>query len=239
MLVLHKSLLLRSLSNTLCLIPRCLIQAENVCCHLWSDGSIGTGALDVVRSLGDPWRVVALSAHRQLKEAVATTQSTRPKYFAATCTKSAEQFDFSAVPAGPKSQGSRCLNSVGYMFRSGHRGCGRRGNQLGCLSTVAAAEAGKRLALANKEALVVAGGIVTEALRKSGGELIPVDSEQVQFFRRFMLVPPKQVQRIILTASGGPFRTWSKEKLASATISDALAHPTWQMGRKITIDSAR
>ncbi len=108
----------------------------------------------------------------------------------------------------------------------------------GLLSTVAAAEAGKRLALANKEALVVAGGIVTEALRKSGGELIPVDSEHSAIFQAIHAGSPKQVQRIILTASGGPFRTWSKEKLGSATISDALAHPTWQMGRKITIDSA-
>jgi 1-deoxy-D-xylulose-5-phosphate reductoisomerase len=103
---------------------------------------------------------------------------------------------------------------------------------------MAAAEAGKRLALANKEALVVAGGLVTSAVERSGGELIPVDSEHSAIFQAIQAGRSGQVEQIILTASGGPFRNWNKRQLAQATVEDALAHPTWQMGQKITIDSA-
>ncbi|MCA9132809.1 MAG: 1-deoxy-D-xylulose-5-phosphate reductoisomerase, partial [Planctomycetales bacterium] len=108
----------------------------------------------------------------------------------------------------------------------------------GLPSTLAAAKAGKRLALANKEALVVAGGLLTEALRHSGGVLLPVDSEHSAIFQALQAGGRDEVARIVLTASGGPFRTWSPRRIAEASIEDALAHPTWQMGRKISIDSA-
>ena len=109
----------------------------------------------------------------------------------------------------------------------------------GLLSCLAAAEAGKRLALANKEALVVAGSLLTEAVRKGGAELLPIDSEHSAIFQAMHSGrQPNEVRRIILTASGGPLRDWSTDRLSSATAKDALAHPTWQMGKKITIDSA-
>lgn len=205
---------------------------------LGATGSIGTGTLDVMRSLGEDWRVVGLSAHKQLAEAVQAAQTARPKYLAATCSESAKDYDFSDLPAGTEVlKGPESLVQLATCPEVGTVVAAVVGS-AGLLSTVAAARAGKRLALANKEALVVAGGIVTEALRHSGGELIPVDSEHSAIFQAIHAGNAQQVERIILTASGGPFRTWTQDRLATASISDALAHPTWQMGRKITIDSA-
>ena len=191
-----------------------------------------------MRSLGDQWRTVGLSAHKQLAEAVEAAKWIRPRYLVATCESAAAQFDFSGLPGGTELlRGPDGLITLATCPEVDTVVAAVVGS-AGLLSTVAAAEAGKRLALANKEALVVAGGIVTDALKKSGGELIPVDSEHSAIFQAIHAGNAQQVERIILTASGGPFRTWTSSQLASATVSDALAHPTWQMGRKITIDSA-
>jgi 1-deoxy-D-xylulose-5-phosphate reductoisomerase len=108
----------------------------------------------------------------------------------------------------------------------------------GLPATLAALQAGKRVALANKETLVVAGRIVTDTARQYGGELVPVDSEHSAILQCLAGRQPHEVRRLVLTASGGPFRTWSAERIADATVQDALRHPTWQMGSKITIDSA-
>jgi 1-deoxy-D-xylulose-5-phosphate reductoisomerase len=108
----------------------------------------------------------------------------------------------------------------------------------GLPATLAALRMGKRVALANKETLVVAGSIVTETARLHGGELVPVDSEHSAILQCLAGRQPHEVRRLLLTASGGPFRTWPAERIAAATVTDALKHPTWQMGSKITIDSA-
>jgi len=108
----------------------------------------------------------------------------------------------------------------------------------GLPATLAALRLGKRVALANKETLVVAGAIVTETARVHGGELVPVDSEHSAILQCLAGRQPHEVRRLVLTASGGPFRTWPPERIAAATVADALKHPTWQMGSKITIDSA-
>lgn len=105
-------------------------------------------------------------------------------------------------------------------------------------ATLAALEGGKRVALANKETLVIAGDLVRQACAAGSGEVIPVDSEHSAILQCITGHPTSAVRRVVLTASGGPFRGWSAERLASATVDDALRHPTWQMGRKITIDSA-
>jgi 1-deoxy-D-xylulose-5-phosphate reductoisomerase len=105
-------------------------------------------------------------------------------------------------------------------------------------ATLAALEGGKRVALANKETLVIAGNLVKQACAAGSGEVIPVDSEHSAILQCITGHPTSAVRRVVLTASGGPFRGWSAERLASATVDDALRHPTWQMGRKITIDSA-
>ena len=108
----------------------------------------------------------------------------------------------------------------------------------GLEATLAALGAGKRVALANKETLVMAGDLVLEAARLGGGELVPVDSEHSAVLQCIAGRPESELHRLILTASGGPFREWPSEKLFHATVEDALRHPTWQMGKKITVDSA-
>jgi len=105
-------------------------------------------------------------------------------------------------------------------------------------ATLAALESGKRVALANKETLVIAGDLVRQACGAGSGEVVPVDSEHSAILQCITGHPASQVRRVVLTASGGPFRDWSADRLDSATIEDALRHPTWRMGRKITIDSA-
>jgi 1-deoxy-D-xylulose-5-phosphate reductoisomerase len=108
----------------------------------------------------------------------------------------------------------------------------------GLEATLAALDAGKRVALANKESLVVAGDLVMDAARHAGGEIVPVDSEHSAILQCLAGRSPGDVRRLIITASGGPFRAWSEEQVAAATRADALRHPTWQMGPKITVDSA-
>ncbi len=108
----------------------------------------------------------------------------------------------------------------------------------GLEATLAALGRGKRVALANKESLVMGGSLVTDACRNGGGELIPVDSEHSAILQCIAGRPGVEVRRLIITASGGPFRGWSDEQLERATLDDALQHPTWRMGRKITVDSA-
>jgi 1-deoxy-D-xylulose-5-phosphate reductoisomerase len=108
----------------------------------------------------------------------------------------------------------------------------------GLNATLAALGKGKRVALANKESLVMGGALVTEAAQQGGGELVPVDSEHSAILQCIAGRPLSEVRRLVLTASGGPFREWSSERIQTATLADALRHPTWQMGRKITVDSA-
>lgn len=108
----------------------------------------------------------------------------------------------------------------------------------GLEATLAALRAGKRVALANKETLVMAGELVLQAAREGGGEIVPVDSEHSAVLQCISGSPRPQLRRLIITASGGPFRDWPLEKLSRATVDEALKHPTWRMGRKITVDSA-
>lgn len=205
---------------------------------LGATGSIGRATMDVVESLGEPWRVAGLSAHGRLTELVELARRHEPNYAVATCRQSAAAFDFCNLP--PQTQrliGPEGLIQLAEMPEVGTVVAAVVGS-AGLASSLAAARAGKRLALANKEALVVAGGLLTEALARSGGELLPVDSEHSAIFQALQAGQTKEVQRIILTASGGPFRTWTPARIAAADPDQALAHPTWQMGRKISIDSA-
>ena len=108
----------------------------------------------------------------------------------------------------------------------------------GLEATLAALRAGKRVALANKETLVMAGELVTRAAREGGGEIVPVDSEHSAVLQCLAGRSPAELARLMLTASGGPFRTWTRDRIAAATVTEALQHPTWKMGKKITVDSA-
>ena len=109
---------------------------------------------------------------------------------------------------------------------------------VGFVPTLRALEAGKRVLLANKETLVMAGELMTRAAKKSGAELLPIDSEHNALHQCLRGERSEEVRRIVLTASGGPFRTWNKAEMKQATVAEAMRHPTWTMGSKITIDSA-
>jgi 1-deoxy-D-xylulose-5-phosphate reductoisomerase len=205
---------------------------------LGASGSIGTATLDVLRQLGGAWRVSALSAHTQVEQLAARCHEfSCPLAIITDSQQSADlsQFNFPAS--------TRVITGSAGLLEAA--ACPEIGTVVAAIVGAAgvecalvAAQCGKRLALANKESLVVAGSLLTETIDDAGGELIPVDSEHSAIFQALQAGADKEVRRLILTASGGPLRTWDKSRLAQATVADALAHPTWQMGRKITIDSA-
>jgi 1-deoxy-D-xylulose-5-phosphate reductoisomerase len=197
---------------------------------LGSTGSIGTTALRVIARHPDRFRVSALTAFNNAPLLGEQVRELSP--------------GFVGIVNGNGSQsamgwttGARCL--VDAVERDDtdiviNAVVGAAGLD----ATLAALKAGKRVALANKETLVVAGELVAAAAREGKGELVPVDSEHSAILQCLAGRPRADVRRVILTASGGPFRGWNRERLATATIDDALRHPTWSMGRKNTVDSA-
>jgi 1-deoxy-D-xylulose-5-phosphate reductoisomerase len=196
---------------------------------LGSTGSIGTTALRVLARQGERFRVSALTAHRN----------------AALLTEQAAEFVPSfvgLVERGAASDprwkiGPTCLTQAAVRDDVDVVVNAVVGS-IGLDATLAALEHGKRVALANKESLVMGGHLVAAAARRGGGEIVPVDSEHSAVLQCIAGRPGVEVRRIVLTASGGPFREWTRERLAAATVVDALRHPTWTMGRKITVDSA-
>jgi 1-deoxy-D-xylulose-5-phosphate reductoisomerase len=188
---------------------------------LGSTGSVGTQALDVVRANPGAYEVVALAAGRNAGLLAEQAAEFGVSELRARCAG-----DDPAVLAGLASlpEVDIVLNAVvGFA---------------GLPATVAALEAGKRLALANKESLIAAGPVVAAARSKGGGEIVPVDSEHSAVYQALQAGPAESVRRILLTASGGPFRGKSRTELERVTVADALAHPTWSMGPKITVDSS-
>jgi len=188
---------------------------------LGSTGSVGTQTLDVVRTNPDAYRVVALAAGRD--EATLRAQ---------------------AIEFGVAADAARCCagDAPALAALAAHPGADIVVNAVvgfaGLPATVAALESGRRLALANKESLIAGGPVVAAARRRGGGTIVPVDSEHSAVYQALQAGPPERVRRIILTASGGPFRGRSRRDLARVTVADALAHPTWSMGPKITVDSS-
>jgi len=203
-----------------------------------STGSIGTQTLDVVAAEPDRFEVVALGASgRNLDQLVAQAEAVRPRVVAvadeaavAELTERLPGVEVRAGTAGLASLGTEadvCVNGV----------VGFAGLEV----TLATLLAGKRLALANKESLIAGGPVVQRARRTPDCELVPVDSEHGAIHQCLRSRDPNglpRVHRLVLTASGGPFRGRSREDLASVTIDDALNHPTWSMGPKITVDSS-
>lgn len=205
---------------------------------LGSTGSIGSAAVEVATSLGNGWKVWGLSAHTRLDKLLEQARACSPRIVVATCEKSLDSFASHHLNFDiPMRKGQEELIKLARHPEVSTVVAAIVGS-AGLLSTLAAADAGKRIALANKEAMVVAGSLVTRAAELSGGEIIPVDSEHSAVFQAIQAGKQSQVKRIILTASGGPFRTWTLDRLADVRVEDALAHPTWRMGRKITVDSA-
>ncbi|MDQ3804359.1 MAG: 1-deoxy-D-xylulose-5-phosphate reductoisomerase [Acidobacteriota bacterium] len=209
---------------------------------LGSTGSIGCNTLDVVESFGDGrFRVVALAAGRNTRKLAAQVERHRPALVAVGDEASAEELLAelrSRGVAAPRVE----TGEGGLVSVATHEGAGcvvsATVGAVGFVPTLRALEAGKRVALANKETLVIAGELMTRAARESGAELLPVDSEHNALHQCLRGERREEVRRLILTASGGPFRTKPARAMAEATVEEAMRHPTWNMGAKITIDSA-
>ena len=204
---------------------------------LGSTGSIGCNALEVIRHLGPGYRAVALSGHRNADKLLAQARDHRPAAVAVT-----GEVDDAAREA---------FRRLGVTLYEGQAGLVEMVERddvdvvlaaivgaAGLPAVLAAVRAGKRIALANKESLVVAGSLLMPEARRRGVDIIPVDSEHSAVFQALRCGQPKEIRRLILTASGGPFRTTPIEQMHRATPADAMNHPTWRMGNKITIDSA-
>jgi 1-deoxy-D-xylulose-5-phosphate reductoisomerase len=196
---------------------------------LGSTGSIGTTALRVLARHPDRFAVTALTAFSNGALLREQALELRPEFVGLVTEDpaAAAEWDRGAeclVSAATRADVDIVLNAVV--------------GAAGLDATLAALCAGKRVALANKETLVLAGDLVAQACRKAGGEIVPVDSEHSAILQCITGRPKESIRRVVLTASGGPFRSWPRERLATATIADALRHPTWSMGRKITVDSA-
>ncbi len=196
---------------------------------LGSTGSIGTTTLRVLARQQERFAVTALTANTNAALLAEQQDKFNPSYVGLVDDKESARPGWARggqvlVDAATRDDTSTVINAIVGV--------------AGLDATLAALRAGKRVALANKESLVVAGSLVEQARVEGGGELVPVDSEHSAIFQCIGTRPKSEVRRIILTASGGPFRGWSEDQLATATVKDALRHPTWTMGRKITIDSA-
>jgi 1-deoxy-D-xylulose-5-phosphate reductoisomerase len=206
---------------------------------LGSTGSIGQSSLDVVAALPDRFRVVTLAAGRSIERLAEQASRFRPRLVAIDRAEDVSRLE-RLLPAGLDCrvvsgreglEAAACHPEVDTVV-------GGLVGALGLRSAHAAVKAGKRLALANKEPLVVAGELILAEARRTGAELVPVDSEHSAIHQALRSGQPGEVARLVLTASGGPFRERRLETFDAITVDDALAHPTWKMGPKITIDSA-
>jgi 1-deoxy-D-xylulose-5-phosphate reductoisomerase len=209
---------------------------------LGSTGSIGCNTLRVIQSLGpEQFRVVALAAGRNMGKLADQISLFRPELVSVQNEESAAQLKTELTMRG-SSTPRLSIGEAGLIEVATHdeADCvvSATVGAVGFVPTLRALEAGKRVALANKETLVMAGELMTRAAERSGAELLPVDSEHNALHQCLRGEKRAEVRRIILTASGGPFRTRDKEAMSSATVAEAMKHPTWSMGAKITIDSA-
>ena len=203
---------------------------------LGSTGSIGTSTLSVVNAFADHFQIVALAAGRNIELLRQQIAYHKPQLVAVAQAEDARtlarEFGDTRFVDGAEGVEEVASFETAQMVVSALVG------SIGLAPTIAAIRAGKDIALANKETLVVAGGLVMAEVEQAGVHLLPVDSEHAALHQALGAASPDSVTRLILTASGGPFRTWSSKQIAEAKVADALAHPTWKMGPKITIDSA-
>ncbi len=205
---------------------------------LGSTGSIGRSALEVIAASQGQLRAVALAACNSTAVLLEQAQAARPRRVVVADESAARRQDWSSLPVGVKLlTGAEAVAQLAAdadidIVLSAIVG------SAGLRSTWAALAAGKTVALANKESLVVGGPLVMNLAKQKNAQILPVDSEHSAVFQALQAGKPAEVRRIVLTASGGPFRTFSLRQLSKVTVADALAHPTWSMGPKITVDSA-
>ncbi len=214
-------------------------------CILGATGSIGDSTLDVIARHPNDYRVVALTANAQVDKMVKLCQRFKPDYAVMASTQAAElleqQLKILAV-ATEVFSGVDGLERVASLPEVDYVMAAIVG-AAGLVPTLAAARAGKRILLANKEALVMSGRLFMDEVHRSGAELLPIDSEHNAIFQSMPVdfsrgLAETGVRRILLTASGGPFRTKTLDQLQNVTPEQAIAHPNWVMGRKISVDSA-
>lgn len=207
---------------------------------LGSTGSIGTQTLDIVTQYPEQFQVVGLAAGNNIKLLSEQIRRFRPEIVAISNESRLNELKVAIADLNYQPEFATGENGMVEVARYGDAesvvtgivGC------AGLLPTIAAIEAGKDIALANKETLISGGPVVLPLVEKHGVKLLPADSEHSAIFQCLQGVPDGGLRRIILTASGGAFRDWSVEQLPFVTVQDALKHPNWSMGRKITIDSA-
>jgi len=205
---------------------------------LGSTGSIGRNTLEVIAASEGRLRATALTAFGNTELLLRQACEFRPRWVVAADAEAARRIDWSGLP--PECElllGSEAIPRIAGALEVDVVVTAIVGS-AGLHGTWAALEAGKKVALANKETLVMAGGLAMQLAAERGATIIPVDSEHSAVFQALQAGRREDVRRIVLTASGGPFRNYTLEQLATVTVADALAHPTWNMGRKITVDSA-
>ena len=205
---------------------------------LGSTGSIGCNALKVIESLGSDYELLGISGHSNVELLEEQARKYKPRYVAIT--QEANYLDIKqrlddtgvTVISGPESLVELAtLDEVDTVITAVV-------GAAGLLAVLEAAKAGKTLAIANKEPLVIAGQLLMETSRKNNARVIPIDSEHSAIFQSMQSGSSDEINKLILTSSGGPFRKATIEEIENATIADALNHPTWNMGPKITVDSA-
>lgn len=205
---------------------------------LGATGSIGRSACRVAGDIPDRVRIVGMSGFRNMSQLAAAANALRPEALAvpdadaAAAVRAALEYEPREIFLGAEGLCRLAALDSAEMVLVSIVGTG------GLRPTLSAIEAGKDIALASKEVLVVAGELVMDAAARHGCRILPVDSEHNAIFQCLEGHGPRHVRRLILTASGGPFRTWPAEKLHAVTRDEALRHPTWRMGEKVTIDSA-
>nr|CAA6807117.1 MAG: 1-deoxy-D-xylulose 5-phosphate reductoisomerase (EC [uncultured Thiotrichaceae bacterium] len=215
---------------------------------LGATGSIGVSTLDVVARHPDKFHIYALTANRNIEKLFEQCQQFQPKYAVMVDEFAAEKLQDLLRNAGSETKvlaGVAALESVSSDAPVDYVMAAIVG-AAGLLPTLAAARAGKRVLLANKEALVMSGRLFMDAVKEHGAELLPIDSEHNAIFQCMPAATKNGqvvnhlagVERILLTASGGPFRTWPMDQLYDVTPEQAVAHPNWDMGQKISVDSA-
>jgi len=204
---------------------------------LGSTGSIGVQTLAVVEAFPERLEIVALAAGRNIAKLAEQVRRFRPARASvadeAGAAELRNRIGTSDVQIGVGEEGLEAVaTQPAELVVAGMVGA------VGLRPTLAAIRAGRDIALANKEVMVMAGALVLREIRRRGVRLLPVDSEHSAIFQALEGQRPEDVERLVLTASGGPLRTWGAERLARATVEEALAHPNWRMGPKVTIDSA-
>ncbi len=204
---------------------------------LGSTGSIGINTLRVVEGFRDKFRVLALSAKSNIALLKEQISKFNPKYVAVYDEEAAKTLRESISNEVKVYSGLEGLNRI-VTLKDADLVVSAISGSKGLIPTLEAIKAKKRIALANKEILVMAGNIIMEETRKNGVEILPVDSEHSAIFQSLLGHSKEDIRRIILTASGGPFYNYPLEKLKDVTPEEAVAHPRWSMGKKVSVDSA-